>query len=639
MSDGFKDSRTRTAERNLFWQILGELSTARTAATLIAITGLTTWIAAYYERDFGMAAAHVQFYQAWWFNLIFIFMTIAVVGAVLVRIPLKRQQTGFVIVHVGLVLLIAGFWLGGNQRLDGMLNAWPGREAHQIELPTDEIRVVVPGDERSWRSEFQPLEWAGYPSPLRYLLQPFSPSPDPGLSVLPTPRQLAALPAQNGVATEVYVTRVVDTGAADLGWLPAPGDAAAEPATRIDLALKPPGMTTYQDMGGTWLSPSGEGLFSRGPLNVTLARTTSTACVADFLKPAEETAPDGRLIIYWQGKRQELVLERAKLPQALTLDPELSLTVIRILTNPARDTSTPDGGLVQSDKAPPNPVVELAVRRGQGPEAAIRTVFISAYSLLPPVPGMPDVLFSHPQLAAPTGGGQGAYVQLLVGPDGQAHLRSFTRSAGAGVVTTIPAAGWSGSVVGSKTTAMDLRLSVQHLAQATPGPTAQAMRADRKDRATRWLELEVRHGSAAVRHWFARGEVANLTIPGYGDVRVGYQKALYDLKERHGFAVVLDHFEAGKDPGGMSTASYVSDVTVVRGDARTQHRISMNEPLHVGGVTLYQTAFFPESDNQGQPTGKDVSVFTVAQDQGRILKYLGSLVLVLGIVVMYRMRK
>ena len=129
-------------------------------------------------------------------------------------------------------------------------------------------------------------------------------------------------------------------------------------------------------------------------------------------------------------------------------------------------------------------------------------------------------------------------------------------------------------------------------------------------------------------------------MPGFGEVLVGYQKALFDLQERNGFAVVLDHFEAGKDPGGMGNATYSSNVTVkpVTG-ASSQHLITMNEPLHYAGVTLYQTAFTPEFDDQGNPTGRQVSIFTAAEDSGRILKYLGSIVLVGGILTMYLMRR
>jgi hypothetical protein len=46
-----------------------------------------------------------------------------------------------------------------------------------------------------------------------------------------------------------------------------------------------------------------------------------------------------------------------------------------------------------------------------------------------------------------------------------------------------------------------------------------------------------------------------------------------------------------------------------------------------------------EFDEQGNATGRQVSIFTVAKDPGRILKYLGSLVLIAGILVMYLMRR
>ena len=630
--DSFRDSLQRTRGRGIFWEILGELSSVRTAATLIISIGVTAWLATYYERDYGMAAAHVQFYQAWWFNLLFVFIVVAVVGAVLVRLPLRRRQTGFVIVHVGLILLIAGFWLGGNQRLDGMLNAWPGQPAHQIELPTDEVRVIAPGDQRTWRAPFQPLEFSGYPSALRYVLKPLWPVGDPGLYILPTPRVLATLPD----GCEVRVLRTVDTGAAEPGWVAAPGDAAAVPQTRLELAIRPPLAKEYSPMGGAWLSPGGEGSFSMGPFTSTLAQTTSPLLVADFVAPADEANKDGRLLVYWQGKRAVLELHGDKLPQQLELDPDLGITATRLIANPAPK----EHRLEQDPQAPLNPIVELAVRRGHGAEARIQTAYASAYSLLPLEPGMPELLYSHPQLTDPAGGGQGAFAQLLIGPDGRLHLRTFTRSSGSGVTVDIPDAGWTGSVAGGKGKAMDLQLTVRHLPQAVPGPQPQVMRPDHKDRATRWLELEVRHGSAATKRWFARGERATMSVPGYGDVQIGYHKALYDLQESQGFTVTLDRFTAGKDPGGGGNSTYASEITLTTASGASEHHlVTMNEPLHYGGVTLYQTAFFPETDEQGQPTGKDVSVFTVAEDRGRILKYLGSLVLVLGTLIIFALRK
>ena len=631
----YVSSRPRVARRNLFWQVLGELASVRTAALLIALIGTVSGVAAYYERDYGMAAAHVHFYQAWWFNLLFVFIAIAVVGAVAVRWPLQRRQTGFAIVHLGLIMLIVGFWQGAD-RLDGMLSARPGQAAHLIELPTDEVNILDPeiaprpkGEPPalSWRSIFQPLTFAGYPSPLRFLLTPLWPIPPLALTTLDQPLTLATLPS----GTTVRVTRVVETGGPDLGWMPAAGDPAAEPATHLTLAIKPPMAADYQDMGGQWLTPSGDGIFSRGPFTATIARTSEPLMVEDFLKPSDEKTAHGRMLIYWQGKRHEVVLDPAAMPQQLAIE-GMTISIVRLITNPVQAGDT----LVQDASKPANPVVEFHITRN-GQE---RTLFASAYSLLPPLSGMPDVLLAHPQLADPAGGGQGAYVQLLVGPDARLHARCFTRSEGAGPVVTVGDQGWTGSVAGGAAKAMDLRLSLQHLPQAVRGPEVLLMQPGKQDHATRWLEFEVAHGSASARRWLCRGERAPVLVPGFGEVLVSYQKARYDLQTSDDFTLILDHFEAGKDPGGMGNATFSSNVTVKPNTGTpSTHLITMNQPLQYGGVTLYQTAFTPEFDDQGTATGRQVSIFTAAKDPGRIMKYLGSLVLIGGILIMYLMRR
>ncbi len=634
---GWKSSSAHVSGRNLFWRVLGELSTVRTAATLIAILGITTWVATYYERDYGMAAAHVHVYRAWWFNLVFILIAVAVVGAVLVRIPLQRRQLGFVIVHAGLLLLIIGFWLGAN-RLDGQLVALPGQPARLIELPVDELSIIAPGDPRSWRAQFQPLEWAGYPSALRYVLKPLWPIPDPGIHTLPEPLQVAQL----ADGTRVRITRVVDTGASVSTWAPS-ADPADPLATQVTLAIRPPGASAYQAQEPVWLAAADNRRFSLSSLfTASWAIADNADQVRDFLADGPETAADGRLLVYHDGRRFALVIDPAALPQRLDLGGGLSLTVLRV---------------------PPiasYPVLQAVLHRDASPVAPDRTLYISAYDLTPleevlvdgekdlrPAEGMlPGMLYRHPQVAKPAPGEKGAFVQLLTGPDGLLHLRSFTRSKGAGLALTVPPEGWQGSVAGSgqgNGAGMDVRATVSHLPHATRSPQPVRMQPAMKDRAARWLEVEVVHGDKTARKWLRRADrdqVEQIDVPGYGAVMIRYQRALYDLQERNRFAVILDRFEAGTDPGGMGNASYSSEVTVVGADgSRTARRITMNEPLHVDGVTLYQTSFFPEQDDHGRPTGRQGSVFTAASDPGRILKYLGSLVLVAGTLVLYLRRR
>jgi hypothetical protein len=55
----------------------------------------------------------------------------------------------------------------------------------------------------------------------------------------------------------------------------------------------------------------------------------------------------------------------------------------------------------------------------------------------------------------------------------------------------------------------------------------------------------------------------------------------------------------------------------------------MNEPLSHGKYTFYQSSF------QELGGGKSASILSVAYDPGRTLKYLGSLMICLGIGVMF----
>jgi cytochrome c biogenesis protein ResB len=56
-------------------------------------------------------------------------------------------------------------------------------------------------------------------------------------------------------------------------------------------------------------------------------------------------------------------------------------------------------------------------------------------------------------------------------------------------------------------------------------------------------------------------------------------------------------------------------------------KISMNEPLKIEGYTIYQASY------SLPPNGPPISVFSVNKDPGRFWKYLGSIILAIGVIV------
>lgn len=96
------------------------------------------------------------------------------------------------------------------------------------------------------------------------------------------------------------------------------------------------------------------------------------------------------------------------------------------------------------------------------------------------------------------------------------------------------------------------------------------------------------------------------------------------------FKLQLEKFSKVDYPGTRTPLSFESQVRV-NGEG-PGIRVAMNEPLKQDGFTLYQSSY------QLRPGEPALSVFSVNWDPGRWIKYLGSLVLVVGIVTFTLMR-
>lgn len=100
------------------------------------------------------------------------------------------------------------------------------------------------------------------------------------------------------------------------------------------------------------------------------------------------------------------------------------------------------------------------------------------------------------------------------------------------------------------------------------------------------------------------------------------------------YEIVLDQFKMDTDPGTNNPASYESFITLFKGvEGSEKHHVFMNNPLKYNNFTFYQASYF---QTQEGPFG---SVLSVNFDPGRPWKYLGSLLLVLGSIWHYFLRR
>lgn len=99
-----------------------------------------------------------------------------------------------------------------------------------------------------------------------------------------------------------------------------------------------------------------------------------------------------------------------------------------------------------------------------------------------------------------------------------------------------------------------------------------------------------------------------------------------------GFPITLKKFQMDKYQGTSKAMAYKSLVDV---PGLGEREISMNEPLKHEGFTFYQASF-----QDDEATGKPVaSVLSVNRDPGRWWKYMGSLIMTLGTIVLFYFRR
>ncbi|MGK5082372.1 cytochrome c biogenesis protein ResB [Bdellovibrionota bacterium FG-1] len=138
-------------------------------------------------------------------------------------------------------------------------------------------------------------------------------------------------------------------------------------------------------------------------------------------------------------------------------------------------------------------------------------------------------------------------------------------------------------------------------------------------------------GNKDAEAWLGLGDRAMLRTDN-GNFEVGYLPHRVVLP----FSIRLDRFTIDRYEGTMDPSSYASRVTVITdpkaGAAGESATISMNEPLTIKGITLYQASY---EDAQPRPT---VSIFSVNRDPGRFWKYLGSILIVLGSIVLFAVK-
>jgi|CXWL01.1.fsa_nt_gi ABC-type transport system involved in cytochrome c biogenesis permease subunit len=97
------------------------------------------------------------------------------------------------------------------------------------------------------------------------------------------------------------------------------------------------------------------------------------------------------------------------------------------------------------------------------------------------------------------------------------------------------------------------------------------------------------------------------------------------------FTLRLDDFQMDYYPGTRRPAMFRSQVTVRAGGVDTPAMLQMNEPLHHGGWSFFQSSYQIEN-------GREMSILSVSKDPGQAIVFLGYTLLVVGMIVVFATR-
>ena len=98
------------------------------AMLLMAVVIIATIIGTFVESRFDTSVAQSYVYDAPWFIAWLVLLCVNLIGAVLVRYPWKAHQTGFVITHAGIVVILVGAIIGRVWGFEGSITLFKGQE-------------------------------------------------------------------------------------------------------------------------------------------------------------------------------------------------------------------------------------------------------------------------------------------------------------------------------------------------------------------------------------------------------------------------------------------------------------------------------------------------------------------------------
>ncbi len=110
--------------------------------SLLALLAAAIWWGSWVENAFGHKAAMAMIYTSGWLGFVFFAFTVSLVAATLRKYPWRVDQTGWIVVHLALVMIIVGSMMSFWAKREGELILGEGEAASSF-LAENQTRIVL----------------------------------------------------------------------------------------------------------------------------------------------------------------------------------------------------------------------------------------------------------------------------------------------------------------------------------------------------------------------------------------------------------------------------------------------------------------------------------------------------------------
>lgn len=117
------------------------------AVTLILSLAVILSVGTVYESKYGAAVASQLVYRSWWMQVLLWLFMFNLAAVALSRLPWRKHHVGFLITHLGIIILLLGSWVQQQRGVDGVLALAPGESGRMVRLEENMLYVfrTVPG--------------------------------------------------------------------------------------------------------------------------------------------------------------------------------------------------------------------------------------------------------------------------------------------------------------------------------------------------------------------------------------------------------------------------------------------------------------------------------------------------------------